>query len=41
MFSYFRVPINRLAAGDYVLYVYAEDVTSLAQSRAVVSFAVR
>jgi VWFA-related protein len=38
---YFRLPIGRLAAGDYVLYVLAEDVTSLAQSRAVVSFTIR
>jgi len=38
---YFRLPTGRLEAGDYVLYVLAEDVTTLAQSRAVVSFSIR
>ena len=40
--TYFlRLPIGRLAAGEYVLYLYAEDVASRAQARAVASFVIR
>ncbi|MDH4198317.1 MAG: VWA domain-containing protein [Candidatus Aminicenantes bacterium] len=40
--TYFlRLPINRLEAGDYVLYLHAEDVATLATSNAVAQFAIR